>query len=105
MVHLRADMLNLSLQSLVSDVVAPLVASDGGRLSVVDQSAERLVLHLGGAYAGCPGNTLAIRRVLEPLIRAYYPGIQLTITSGAKIPAGAQRLPAGSASTFSRESS
>lgn len=96
-------MLNLSLQSLVSDVVATLVASDGGRLSIVDQSAERLSLHLSGAYAGCPGNTLAIRRVLEPLIRAYYPSIQLTITSGAKIPAGAQRLPASSESTDTRE--
>ena len=85
-------MLNLSLQSLVSDVLAPLVASDGGRLSIVDQSAERLTLHLGGAYAGCPGNTLAIRRVLEPLIRAYYPSVHLTVTSGAKVPAGAKRL-------------
>jgi Fe-S cluster biogenesis protein NfuA len=88
MVQSDVVMLNLSLQSLVSDVLTPLVASDGGRLVIIDQSAERLSLHLSGAYAGCPGNTLAIRRVMEPLIRAYYPRIQLTITSGARLPAG-----------------
>lgn len=99
MVHWRAVMLNLSLQSLVSDVVAPLVACDGGRVAIVDQSTERLTLHLSGAYAGCPGNTLAIRRVLEPLIRAYYPSIQLTITSGAKVPVGATRLATDSETT------
>lgn len=99
MVESVADMLNLSLQSLVSDVLAPLVASDGGRLSITDQSAERLSLHLSGAFSGCPGNTLAIRRVIEPLIRAYYPAIQLTITSGAKIPVGAKRLATGSEAT------
>lgn len=77
---------------VVRDVLAPLVQADGGELYLVSVDDSAVSLHLAGRFSGCPGNTLARRRVLEPAIAAAVPGAHLTLTSGALIPPGAQRL-------------
>ena len=84
-------MLNSPVKRLLDEVLGPLVERDAGELHVVEHSSSLLSLHLAGAFAGCPGNTLAIRRVIEPIVRAQHPGIRLSITSGALIPDGATR--------------
>lgn len=77
---------------VVRDVVAPLVRADGGRIYLVAADGDAVSLHLAGRFSGCPGNTLAIRRIIEPAILAIAPGARVTITSGALTPADATLL-------------
>jgi Fe-S cluster biogenesis protein NfuA len=77
---------------VLQEVVAPLVHADGGRLYLVQADQDAVTLHLAGRYSGCPGNTLARRRIFEPPLAAAAPGITVTLTSGPLIPAGASLL-------------
>ena len=77
---------------VVREVVAPLVGADGGRVYVVRAADDSLELHLAGRFAGCPGNTLATRRLIEPAILAVAPGAKVTISSGALIPKDAELI-------------
>ena len=81
-----------ALLRVVRDVIAPLIRADQGSLYLVSASDDAVSLHLAGRYAGCPGNTLARRRVIEPLLLAAAPGAQIIVMSGALIPPGAERL-------------
>jgi Fe-S cluster biogenesis protein NfuA len=78
---------------VVREVVAPLVRADGGRIYLVAADDDAVTLHLAGRYSGCPGNTLAIRRIIEPAIFAVAPRARVTVTSGALQPADATLLP------------
>lgn len=78
---------------IVHEVLAPLVHADGGELYLVSVDDAGVSLHLAGRFSGCPGNTLARRRVLEPLIASAIPGAYLTVTTGPLVPKGAQRIP------------
>lgn len=77
---------------VVREVLAPLVRADGGDLYLVRLDDDVVTLHLGGRFAGCPGNALARRQIIEPAIRAVAPAAQVTVSSGAIIPKGAQKL-------------
>lgn len=77
---------------LLKDVLLPLVTLDGGELYVIEADEKNVLLHLAGRFAGCPGNTLATRRVIEPLIRSAAPNALVNVTSGAIIPKLARRL-------------
>ncbi|MEO8904839.1 MAG: NifU family protein [Polyangiaceae bacterium] len=77
---------------VVREVLAPLVHADGGDLYLVSIEETGVSLHVTGRFAGCPGNTLARRRVFEPPIAAVAPGIAVTLTSGPLIPSGAERV-------------
>jgi Fe-S cluster biogenesis protein NfuA len=77
---------------VIREVVAPLVRADGGRLYVVRAEDDAIDLHLAGRFAGCPGNTLAARRVVEPVIFAVAPAARVTISSGAIVPTGAELI-------------
>ena len=76
----------------VREIVAPLVRADGGDLYLVDAGERSLSLHLSGRFSGCPGNTLARRRVIEPLLAARFPGLELEVTSVPLVPPGAERI-------------
>ena len=80
------------LVRVVREVLAPLVKADGGELYLVSVDDAGISLHLAGRFSGCPGNTLARRRVLEPLIASAAPGAYLTVTTGPLVPRGAQRV-------------
>ncbi|MBM4362025.1 MAG: NifU family protein [Deltaproteobacteria bacterium] len=82
----RAD----EVQRVVREVLGPLVAADGGKLYLVRLGPDEVALHLAGRFAGCPGNTLAVRRVVEPAVAAVAPELRVTVTSGALVPQGAQ---------------
>ena len=77
---------------VVREVLAPLVRADGGDLYLVSVEDTGVSLHVTGRFSGCPGNTLARRRIFEPPLVAVAPGIQVTLTSGPLIPTGAARL-------------
>jgi Fe-S cluster biogenesis protein NfuA len=77
---------------VVREVLAPLVRADGGDLYLVSVAETGVSLHVTGRFAGCPGNTLARRRVFEPPLSAVAPGITVTLTSGPLVPDGAERL-------------
>jgi len=80
------------LVRVVREVLLPLVKADGGELYLVSVDDSGVSLHLAGRFSGCPGNTLARRRVLEPLIASAVPGAYLTVTSGPLVPSGAERV-------------
>ena len=75
--------------TVIRDVLAPMVVADGGRLYVLQADSERVTLHLAGRFAGCPGNQVTTRRVIQPVISAVAPGAELTVTWGRLVPKGA----------------
>jgi Fe-S cluster biogenesis protein NfuA len=75
---------------IVREIVAPMIRADGGEIYLVALGERSLALHLTGRFCGCPGNTLARRRVLEPLLAARFPDLKVEITSGPLLPSGAQ---------------
>jgi Fe-S cluster biogenesis protein NfuA len=75
--------------TVIREVLAPMVAADGGRLYVVQADSKQVCLHLAGRFAGCPGNQVATRRVIQPLIAAVAPQAELTVTWGRLVPMGA----------------
>jgi Fe-S cluster biogenesis protein NfuA len=77
---------------VIREVLGPLVRADGGELFLVSVGDDSVALHLTGRYAGCPGNNLARRQVIEPAIRAVAPKAQITVSSGALLPRGAKRV-------------
>jgi Fe-S cluster biogenesis protein NfuA len=83
----RAEILRV-----VREVVAPLVWADGGKIYLVRAGDDAVSLHLTGRFSGCPGNTLATRRVIEPAIFAVAPNARVTVTSGALVPPGAELI-------------
>ena len=80
------------IERVVREVLAPLVRADGGDLYLVSVEDTGVSLHVTGRFSGCPGNTLARRRIFEPPLVAVAPGITVTLTSGPLIPAGASLL-------------
>jgi Fe-S cluster biogenesis protein NfuA len=77
---------------VVREVLAPLVRADGGDLYLVSVEETGVSLHVTGRFSGCPGNTLARRRIFEPPLSAIAPGISVTLTSGPLVPSGSERL-------------
>jgi Fe-S cluster biogenesis protein NfuA len=75
---------------IVREVVGPLIRADGGELHLVSVQDRSVALHLSGRFSGCPGNTLARRRVIEPILTSRFPELRIDITSGPLIPNGAQ---------------
>jgi len=77
---------------VLREILAPLIRADGGEVYVVRAEDDGVELHLGGRYAGSPGNTLTTRRIIEPAIRAVAPAAKISVTAGALIPDGAERV-------------
>ncbi|HSC87626.1 MAG TPA: hypothetical protein VLC09_10165 [Polyangiaceae bacterium] len=91
-------------------VLAPLVEADGGELYWLPISAGSsggqpptvVRLHLTGRFSGCPGNGLVTDHVLRPVVAAVLPQARLEVTSGALVPAGAERLHAEASDSHRR---
>jgi Fe-S cluster biogenesis protein NfuA len=76
---------------VIADVLTPLIQADGGEVYVISAADEAVELHLAGRFAGCPGNSLASRHVIEPAIRAVAPDVRVSVTWGLLVPEGAKR--------------
>jgi len=74
------------------ELVAPLVVADGGELYVVSVTPDDVHVHLAGACAGCPGATLTKEHLVGPAIAAVAPKVAVTLTTGWRIPQGAERV-------------
>jgi len=77
--------------SVVADVLEPMIRADGGQVYVVSAGDQAVELHLAGRFAGCPGNSLTSRHVIEPAIRAVVPEARVTVTWGLLVPEGAKK--------------
>jgi Fe-S cluster biogenesis protein NfuA len=77
------------LIAVLDSIIDPLVRADGGELYVAQVSPEKVVLHLRGRFSGCPGNTLAIRRVIEPALTSVAPRCAVVVSAGELVPEGA----------------
>jgi Fe-S cluster biogenesis protein NfuA len=79
-----------AMRELIREVLGPLIRADGGELHVVSVAEGSVILHLSGRFSGCPGNTLARRRVIEPPLLKRFPELKIEITSGPLVPRGAE---------------
>ncbi len=58
------------IDEVVREVLAPLLARDGGGIEVVRFEGSVLTLSLSGSLHGCPGTPYVKRGVIEPAIHA-----------------------------------
>jgi Fe-S cluster biogenesis protein NfuA len=79
-----------AIRELIREVVGPLVRADGGDVHLVSLEDRSVCLHLSGRFSGCPGNTLARRRIIEPPLLKRFPDLKIEITSGPFVPDGAE---------------
>lgn len=76
----------------LEEFVAALVEADGGELYVVSATADEVHLHLAGKCAGCPGATMTRERLLTPAVLGAAPKATVKVTTGWRVPQGAQRI-------------
>lgn len=78
------------VRKLCKETLAPLVRADGGVLHLVSASPEDVHLHLSGTCCGCPGAAFTRDRMLEPALQAVIPKVRLRVTTGLRVPDGAE---------------
>jgi Fe-S cluster biogenesis protein NfuA len=69
-----------------------MIWADQGELYLVMADERTVALHLRGRFSGCPGNTLVVRRIIEPLISATLPNARVILSSGYLVPEGASMI-------------
>jgi Fe-S cluster biogenesis protein NfuA len=72
-------------EAAVRDYIEPLVKVDGGTVEVVEADEKRVVVHLGGAYAGCPSQPFTLEGVIVPVLkRVLGEHIEVTAASSSR---------------------
>lgn len=56
-------------EAAVREYIEPLVKVDGGTIEVVEASDKRVVVRLGGSYAGCPSQPFTLEGVVVPVLK------------------------------------
>lgn len=56
-------------EAAVREYIEPLVRADGGTIEVVEADDNRVVVHLSGACAGCPGQPFSVEGVIAPVLK------------------------------------
>ena len=56
------------IETVLEDVIAPLLAADGASVSIVDIQDRRIRVRFGGSYRGCPSARYALEGVVAPTI-------------------------------------
>jgi Fe-S cluster biogenesis protein NfuA len=80
------------LEKMLREVLAPLLEMDGGEVYLVSADAKKVELHLAGSLGGSPASDLVKTRIVAPAIKALLPQASLEVSSGWRIPEGAQKL-------------
>lgn len=57
------------VESLIAEVVRPLVRADGGEIELVSVDEDTVTVRLSQACGGCPGAPYTRSGVIEPLLR------------------------------------
>ncbi len=86
------DSVKEQIAKICREILAPIVKSDGGEMYLVRFDGEDVHIHLAGACAGCPGASLTSDKVILPALRTAAPKLRVVVTTGFKIPEGAQRM-------------
>jgi Fe-S cluster biogenesis protein NfuA len=77
---------------VLRDVLAPLVAADGGAMYVVKATGDDIHLHLTGTCAGCPGAALTRDGVIAPALRSVRPKARVVVTTSYRVPENARKI-------------
>lgn len=80
------------IRQALSELLAPLVAMEGGEIYLSDGPDGALTLHWAGRYSGSSAAALVHQELAVPLIEAVAPGTVVRWSSGRLIPAKAERL-------------
>lgn len=88
------DSVKEQVTKLCREVLAPIVKTDGGELYLVRFDGDDVHIHLAGACAGCPGASLTGDKVILPALRTAAPKVRVILTTGVRIPQGAEKLSA-----------
>lgn len=80
------------LLKLCRDVLAPLIATDGGTMYLVRAAGDDVHVHLTGTCAGCPGASLTRDGVIAPAVRTVRPKARVVVTTGFRVPDGAIKI-------------
>ena len=78
--------------TICREILAPLVRTDGGEMFLLRFEGDDVHIHLAGTCAGCPGASLTGDKVILPALRTALPKVRLVMTTGIKVPEGAQKL-------------
>ena len=79
---------------MLAQVLSPLAGMDGGEVYLVSVGKKEVALHLAGTLSGSPASDLFTRRIVEPAVRAVMPKAKVTVSSGWRIPDGAELIKA-----------
>ncbi len=74
------------------EILAPIVKTDGGEMYLVRFDGDDVHIHLSGTCAGCPGSSITGDKVILPVIRTAAPKVRVIVTTGIRIPEGAEKL-------------
>jgi Fe-S cluster biogenesis protein NfuA len=58
-------------KKLVDEVLAPLIAADGGTITLVGVIDKRVLVRLTGTCSGCPGRPYTVGRIIEPAVKKW----------------------------------
>jgi Fe-S cluster biogenesis protein NfuA len=90
--HVSVENVKEELTKVCREILAPLVKSDGGEMYLVRFEGDDVHLHLGGSCAGCPGSAFTMEKILLPALRTASPKVRIVLTTGVRVPEGAEKL-------------
>lgn len=86
------DNVKEQIARICREILAPLVRTDGGEMYLVRYDGDDVHIHLAGTCAGCPGASMTSDKVILPALRTASPKLRVVVTTGFKVPDGAQRM-------------
>lgn len=92
MIRFGCSMSNRSglIRDVLAEVLAPIVAADGGRIYLEQTGDNEVSIHWAGRYAGHPAAWLLHEELAVPLIRRVSPDTEVKWSSGWLVPPGAE---------------
>lgn len=84
--------LHAQITRICREILSPLVKTDGGEMYLVKIEGEDVYIHLAGTCAGCPGASITGDKVILPALRTAAPKVRVFVTTGVKVPEGAEKL-------------
>jgi Fe-S cluster biogenesis protein NfuA len=80
------------IAKICREIIVPLVRTDGGEMYLVRIEGDDLHIHLAGTCAGCPGASITGDKVILPALRIAAPKLRVVVTTGVRVPEGAEKL-------------
>jgi len=86
------DSVRDQIAKVCREILAPIVRTDGGELYLVRFDGDDVHIHLAGTCAGCPGASITGDKVILPALRTASPKVRVVVTTGVRIPEGAEKV-------------